>query len=201
MRHHLYRWLERIQFATKVMLLRRHGVRITYGVDSKFIGTPQLKLLSDTEVKIGSMCVFRSISDSNPIGIDHPLTLCTLASGAKIEIGNQVGISGGSLCARKSIYIGNGTLIGANTYVFDNDFHALDPTARINDDYSSVRAAPVHIGSNVFIGARSIILKGVVIGDNSIIGAGSVVTKSIPSNSIASGNPCTIRSQLASTNE
>ena len=48
---------------------------------------------------------------------------------------------------------------------------------------------PVHIKENVFIGAHSIILKGVVIGENSIIGAGSVVTKSIPSNQIWAGNP------------
>lgn len=49
--------------------------------------------------------------------------------------------------------------------------------------------APVHIGSNVFIGAGTIVLPGVTIGDNVVIGAGSVVTKNIPSNSVAVGNP------------
>ena len=45
------------------------------------------------------------------------------------------------------------------------------------------------IKDNVFIGARCLILKGVVVGENSIIGAGSVVTKNIPDNEIWAGNP------------
>ena len=44
----------------------------------------------------------------------------------------------------------------------------------------------------MFIGAGVIILPGVHIGNNSIIGAGSVVTKSIPSNSVAVGNPAKV---------
>lgn len=47
----------------------------------------------------------------------------------------------------------------------------------------------IKIGNNVFIGYRSIILKGVTIGDNSIIGAGSVVTKDVPKNTVWAGNP------------
>lgn len=50
----------------------------------------------------------------------------------------------------------------------------------------------VIIGNNVFVGAKSIILKGVTIGDNVIIGAGSVVCKSIPDNVVAAGNPCRV---------
>ncbi len=47
----------------------------------------------------------------------------------------------------------------------------------------------VQIGSNVFIGADSIVLCNTRIGDNVIIGAGSVVTHDIPSNSVYAGNP------------
>jgi len=54
------------------------------------------------------------------------------------------------------------------------------------------RAANIHIGNNVFVGASAIVLPGVTIGDNVIIGAGSVVTKDIPSNSVAAGNPAKI---------
>ena len=49
--------------------------------------------------------------------------------------------------------------------------------------------APVKIEDNAFVGARSMILKGITIGKNSIIGAGSVVTKSVPENEIWAGNP------------
>ena len=50
----------------------------------------------------------------------------------------------------------------------------------------------VTIGSNVFIGMNSIILKGVTIGNNVIIGAGSVVNKDIPDNCVAAGNPARV---------
>lgn len=53
-------------------------------------------------------------------------------------------------------------------------------------------AGHVRIGDNVFIGMNSTILKGVEIGDNVVIGAGSVVTKSIPSDSVAVGDPCRV---------
>ncbi len=48
------------------------------------------------------------------------------------------------------------------------------------------------VGNNCFIGARSLVLKGVKIGDNCIIGAGSVVTKDIPINSVAAGVPAKV---------
>lgn len=43
-----------------------------------------------------------------------------------------------------------------------------------------------------YIGANSLILPGVKIGEYSIIGAGSVVTKSIPSYSLAYGDPAKV---------
>ncbi len=51
------------------------------------------------------------------------------------------------------------------------------------------RYAPVSIGSDVFVGAGSIIMPGVRIGDRCVVGAGSVVTRSIPDGTVAAGNP------------
>lgn len=45
------------------------------------------------------------------------------------------------------------------------------------------------IKDNAFIGAHSIILKGVTIGEKSIIGAGSVVARDVPDGEIWAGNP------------
>ena len=63
------------------------------------------------------------------------------------------------------------------------------------------RIGKVRIGNKVFVGAGTIILPGVSIGDNVVIGAGSVVSTSIPSNTVAVGNParviCSIEDFLA----
>lgn len=47
----------------------------------------------------------------------------------------------------------------------------------------------IHIGSNVFIGMRSIVLPGASIGDDVVIGAGSVVKGTVPSGTVWAGNP------------
>ena len=50
----------------------------------------------------------------------------------------------------------------------------------------------VHIGDDVWIGVRSIILPGVRIGSHSIIGAGSVVCKDVEDWTIVGGNPAKV---------
>lgn len=83
----------------------------------------------------------------------------------------------------------------------DTDAHSLDYLIRRSHDltpdgYSvdgvSATTVPIVIEDDVLIGTRCIILKGVTIGARSVIGSGSVVTKSIPPDSIAVGNPCTV---------
>jgi maltose O-acetyltransferase len=51
------------------------------------------------------------------------------------------------------------------------------------------RIGRVTIGSNVFIGAETVVLPNVTIGDNVIIGANSTVTADIPPNTVAAGSP------------
>ncbi|MNL65825.1 2,3,4,5-tetrahydropyridine-2,6-dicarboxylate N-acetyltransferase [compost metagenome] len=53
----------------------------------------------------------------------------------------------------------------------------------------TIKKEPIIIEQDVFIGANSIILKGVTIGARSIIGAGSIVTKNVPADEIWGGNP------------
>lgn len=74
--------------------------------------------------------------------------------------------------------------------IYDTEFHSLDPLSQTSkEDFQYRKKAPVIIKDNAFIGAFSIILKGVIIGENSIIGAGSIVTHSVPDNQIWAGNP------------
>jgi virginiamycin A acetyltransferase len=48
------------------------------------------------------------------------------------------------------------------------------------------------IGNDVWIGAHSVILKGVHIGDGAIVAAGAVVTKDVPSYAIVGGVPAKV---------
>lgn len=65
-----------------------------------------------------------------------------------------------------------------------------DASTKIWTGYT--RVGEVKIGSRVFIGAGAIILPNVTIGDDVIIGAGAVVNHSIPSDSVAVGNPARV---------
>lgn len=88
------------------------------------------------------------------------------------------------------ITIGNHVEITDQVSILCHDFAWSTFKAEKGDIVGS--NAPVHIGNNVFIGEKSIILKGVTIGDNVIIGAGSIVSHDIPNNSVAAGNPAKI---------
>lgn len=51
---------------------------------------------------------------------------------------------------------------------------------------------PIHIGNDVWIGTRVIIMPGVTVGNHSIIGAGAVVTKDVPEYAIVGGVPARV---------
>ena len=67
--------------------------------------------------------------------------------------------------------------------------HILCHDASTKNFLGYTRIGRVTIGSNVFIGAESVVLPGVTIGDNVIIGANSTVTHDIPSGSVVAGSP------------
>ena len=102
-----------------------------------------------------------------------------------ISLGDYILISPGtSIRSAESIDIGDSTMIASDVVITDSDWHGIyDRT-----DYVAT-PKPVKIHKNVWIGERSIILKGTQIGENSIIGAGSVVHGDIPPNSIYASNP------------
>ena len=88
------------------------------------------------------------------------------------------------------IEIGDNVLIGGGWKIYDTDFHSLNiKNQNTPEDKNNAKKRRLIIQDNVFIGASSMILKGVTIGKNSIVGAGSVVNCNIPENQIWRGNP------------
>lgn len=98
--------------------------------------------------------------------------------------------------------IGSRVSISSGVHIYTHDsteYRRLNlPKDPING--SHIKRSPVKIGSNVQIGANSVIAPGVTIGDNVVIGALSFVNKDIPSNSIAVGTPCKVIKSYDSNN-
>lgn len=155
----------------------------------KMTGIPYVMVARGGKFIIGKNFIMNNGIKGNPIGSYRKCTFF-VDRGAELIIGDNVGISQTALICHKSIKIGNNVKMGGGVSVYDTDFHSLDPIIRkSNEDIKNRIEKPVDIKDNAFIGAHSIILKGVTIGENSIVGAGSVVTKSIPKNQIWAGNP------------
>lgn len=77
-----------------------------------------------------------------------------------IILEDYAGLSNVTLYAKEKIHIKKGARLGAGVKVYDNDFHDLYHENKA-DMTEVVPAKEVVIGENVFIGAGSIVLKGV----------------------------------------
>ena len=103
----------------------------------------------------------------------------------ELQLGKYILISPGtSIRSAQKIVIGDSTMIASDVTITDSDWHDIY-------DRTDYVASPkeVIIQENVWIGEKSLILKGSKIGKNSIIGAGSVVSGEVPANVIFAGNP------------
>ena len=90
----------------------------------------------------------------------------------------------------EKVFIGNNVRIASEVSMITHDasYHVLNNLYKT--DSFPEKTGEIVIGDNVFIGARCIILYNVRIGSNVIIGAGSVVCKDLPDNSVCAGIPC-----------
>lgn len=113
--------------------------------------------------------------------------------GRDITIGNNVFINQNcTMYDLGGIDIADEVMIGPNVNLITSG-HPLEPSLR----RSTVTAAPIKIGRNVWIGAAVTIIGGVSIGENAVVGAGSVVTKDVPPDTFSAGNPARVIRSIA----
>lgn len=86
------------------------------------------------------------------------------------------------------VHIGDNVFFGPRVGVYTAG-HPIDAEVRNTQlEYGK----KITIGSNVWVGANTVINPGVAIGSNVVIGSGSVVTKDIPDGVVAAGVPCRV---------
>jgi acetyltransferase-like isoleucine patch superfamily enzyme len=118
------------------------------------------------------------------------------------SLGSHSFINEGTLVSCLSqIKIGEYVMISYDCMLMDNNSHQLDYRARrkeIDQGFPNgtlqlsaqlPKSAPLIIGNDVWIGARSTLLKGVNIGNRAVIASNSVITHSVSEQTLAYGTP------------
>ena len=123
---------------------------------------------------------------------------CQFYSGVRLEIGTRgiLKIGNGTYLNRNTLIvcedrveIGKNCKIAWDVIIMDSDLHPINESSPIVNK-------PVCIEDDVWIGYRSIILKGVTIGHGAVIAAGSVITKNIPPRTVYGGSPAKLIAEL-----
>lgn len=176
------------------------GKGVKYGRNLTVVG--KVTIDNRGEITIGDSFMMTSSCDLNPISSNLIGHIYCSKTG-HISIGNRVGMSSTRIWIEDSLTIGNYVTIGANVLLMDTDCHQIDyryrcgllkqqETSSSSPKEQCVQRKSITLEDYCWIGAESIILKGVTIGARSVIGAGSIVTKDIPADCIAAGNPCKV---------
>lgn len=184
------------------MIRRINGATIRKFIDD-LRGKPTARLEAGAQL-YGSARIYNMGARSEEISIGSGSIvrgeLLRFAHGGRITIGRSCYIGHGTrIWSGASVTVGDNVLIAHNVSIFDNLTHPLDwRERRKHFDMIASRGhpfdidlgdKPVTIGDDAWIGAQSIILRGVRIGARAIVAAGAVVTQDVPSDAIVGGNP------------
>lgn len=166
-----------IRSAICSLLFRMHGFQVSLvACDGRLP-----RLAGGGKVRIGRRFIIRG----------H-VAPCEISAGdsAQLFIGDRVFLNQGVvIAAKESIEIGDDSLIGDFSAIYDSNWHQLDPS---HPD----KPRPVTIGKNVWLGNGVLVLPGSNIGDHTVVGARSVVKGTLPPRVLAVGNPAVVVRQL-----
>ncbi|KAF3889471.1 MULTISPECIES: DapH/DapD/GlmU-related protein [Nostocales] len=161
------------------------GAKISIGNNCTFYGTT-LSVEGNGQIEIGNNCYF-VIHSLIPNSIE------VQEAGAKITIRDRCSFNGAKVIAKNCVELKKQCFV-SDSLIVDTDYHSVE----INrwDPNTQVKTKPICVGENVWLGSRSVILKGVSIGNNSVIGLGTIVRQSVPENVVVIGNPQIIIKKL-----
>jgi len=167
--------------------LRMCGVK--FGKNLCIYSFPICYRNSRATIKLGSNVTIYNKLSENMAGISHRTVLCAQSPDSCIHIGNNVGISGAILFCVEEITIEDNVLLGVNVKIYDSDFHPIHTVSRRNKDVSAIKKGRILICKDAWLGAESMVLKGVTIGSGAVVAARSVVTRDVAPGTIVAGVP------------
>lgn len=137
----------------------------------------------------------------------HGLTSFDLGPRGRLTFGAFSITNGTQFVCDEEITIGSGSMLGWNAVIMDTRRAALDPDLRRaamrrvpvsvpRRLLAEVETAPVHIGSNAYIGFDVMVLPGVTVGDGAIVGSRSVVSEDVEPHTVVAGNPARLVKRL-----
>ena len=190
----VYQFLHKVWHYLKCVVILRKEIgkkkkdTFNYFGKGSTIMKPFLQLSGCKSIKVGSNTTILSNARLAVFGNSNKIN---------IVIGDNcyIGFGFSALASADAIIdIGDNVLFASNVLV-TNENHGIDPESNVPYMDQKLSAKDVKIGNGCWIGEKVCILPGVSIGEKCIIGAGSIVTKTIPSYSIAAGNPARILKQ------
>ncbi len=108
-------------------------------------------------------------------------------TGGVLIVGKNCQIGRGAVVfCTDHIEIGEGTMIAEHVTIRDHN-HRHEGEGRL--ELQGHVSAPIHIGDNVWLGAKVTVTKGVDIAPRAVVGANAVVTRSLPSRGVYGGIP------------
>jgi acetyltransferase-like isoleucine patch superfamily enzyme len=171
-------WVEKLNLVIRLC----RGLILRHKLNNKgwIIAGPGVKLAKQNGlIHVDRLCL---LNDSVQIAVvgHRPGSPACLSIGYNTHIMDRTRIN-----VAESVSIGQQCNISWDCDIMDTDFHAIYDL----EGKSQPVAQRIVIEDQVWIGANSIVLKGVTIGRQSVVAAGSVVTRDVPPFSLVGGNP------------
>ena len=134
-------------------------------------------------------------------------TMFDVGPRGRVALGQYALVHGARIICDAEITIGDYALISWNVVLMDTYRVPFDsrtrkkeleqvPLRTLRMASAEVRARPIHIQRNVWIGFDACVLPGVTIGEGSVIGARSVVAEDVPPFTVVAGNPARLIRRL-----